>query len=97
MGCGYLHMHFKLINVLSWLTSNFLPGHFEVRVAEYLHSYPEPEPSGVNKFLKGLGRCCSVLSSVSKIHLRLLMSFLRFRKQDEAPTNEVKKDQRPIF
>ncbi|XP_033484013.2 DENN domain-containing protein 2C isoform X1 [Epinephelus lanceolatus] len=30
-------------------------GLFEVRVAEYLDSYPEPEPSGVNKFLKGLG------------------------------------------
>ncbi|XP_068190891.1 DENN domain-containing protein 2C [Antennarius striatus] len=30
-------------------------GLFEVRVAEYLDSNPEPEPSGVNKFLKGLG------------------------------------------
>lgn len=30
-------------------------GLFEVRVAEYLSSCPEPEPSGVNKFLKGLG------------------------------------------
>ncbi|XP_073326055.1 DENN domain-containing protein 2C isoform X2 [Pagrus major] len=30
-------------------------GLFEVRVAEYMDSYPEPEPSGVNKFLKGLG------------------------------------------
>ncbi|XP_078144504.1 DENN domain-containing protein 2C isoform X2 [Centroberyx gerrardi] len=30
-------------------------GLFEVRAAEYLDSYPEPEPSGVNKFLKGLG------------------------------------------
>ncbi|XP_029912176.1 DENN domain-containing protein 2C isoform X2 [Myripristis murdjan] len=30
-------------------------GLFEVRTAEYLDSYPEPEPSGVNKFLKGLG------------------------------------------
>uniref|UniRef100_A0A3Q3LYF3 DENN domain containing 2C n=1 Tax=Mastacembelus armatus TaxID=205130 RepID=A0A3Q3LYF3_9TELE len=34
-------------------------GLFEVRVAEYLESYPEPEPSGVNKFLKGLGKCYS--------------------------------------
>uniref|UniRef100_H2T198 DENN domain containing 2C n=1 Tax=Takifugu rubripes TaxID=31033 RepID=H2T198_TAKRU len=33
-------------------------GLFEVRVAEYLDSCPEPEPSGVNKFLKGLGRRC---------------------------------------
>nr|XP_046253859.1 DENN domain-containing protein 2C isoform X2 [Scatophagus argus] len=30
-------------------------GLFEVRVAEYLESYPEPESSGVNRFLKGLG------------------------------------------
>lgn len=33
-----------------------LLGLFEVRAAEYLDSQPEPEPSGVNKFLKGLGR-----------------------------------------
>uniref|UniRef100_A0A8C9RGS4 DENN domain containing 2C n=1 Tax=Scleropages formosus TaxID=113540 RepID=A0A8C9RGS4_SCLFO len=30
-------------------------GLFEVRAAEYLESNPPPEPSGVNKFLKGLG------------------------------------------
>ncbi|KAM4736869.1 DENN domain-containing protein 2C isoform 2-T2 [Anableps anableps] len=30
-------------------------GLYETRVAEYLDSCPEPEPSGVNKFLKGLG------------------------------------------
>ncbi|KAM8864018.1 DENN domain-containing protein 2C isoform 2-T2 [Spinachia spinachia] len=30
-------------------------GLFEARVAEHLDSFPEPEPSGVNKFLKGLG------------------------------------------
>ncbi|XP_043102702.1 DENN domain-containing protein 2C [Puntigrus tetrazona] len=30
-------------------------GLFEMRAADYLDSYPEPEPSGVNKFLKGLG------------------------------------------
>ncbi|XP_061592730.1 DENN domain-containing protein 2C isoform X3 [Cololabis saira] len=30
-------------------------GLFEARVAEYLDSCPEPEPSGVNRFLKGLG------------------------------------------
>ncbi|XP_031421753.1 DENN domain-containing protein 2C isoform X2 [Clupea harengus] len=30
-------------------------GLFELRAAEYLDSHPEPEPSGVNKFLKGLG------------------------------------------
>lgn len=33
-----------------------LTGLFEMRAAEYLDSYPEPEPSGVNKFLKGLGK-----------------------------------------
>ncbi|KAM6976935.1 DENN domain-containing protein 2C [Aplochiton taeniatus] len=31
-------------------------GLFEVRAAEYLESCPEPEPSGVNKLLKGLGK-----------------------------------------
>ncbi|XP_026189379.1 DENN domain-containing protein 2C isoform X3 [Mastacembelus armatus] len=36
-------------------------GLFEVRVAEYLESYPEPEPSGVNKFLKGLGNKMKLL------------------------------------
>ncbi|RXN12415.1 DENN domain-containing 2C-like protein [Labeo rohita] len=30
-------------------------GLFEMRAAEYLDSYPEPETSGVNRFLKGLG------------------------------------------
>uniref|UniRef100_A0AAY4DNM1 UDENN domain-containing protein n=1 Tax=Denticeps clupeoides TaxID=299321 RepID=A0AAY4DNM1_9TELE len=34
-------------------------GLFEVRAAEYLESNPEPEPSGVNKFLKGLGKAGS--------------------------------------
>uniref|UniRef100_A0A3B3Z8G6 UDENN domain-containing protein n=1 Tax=Periophthalmus magnuspinnatus TaxID=409849 RepID=A0A3B3Z8G6_9GOBI len=33
-------------------------GLFEMRVVEYLESYPEPAPSGVNKFLKGLGDLC---------------------------------------
>ncbi|XP_029362799.1 DENN domain-containing protein 2C [Echeneis naucrates] len=36
-------------------------GLFEVRVAEYLESYPEQEPSGVNKFLKGLGNKMKLL------------------------------------
>ncbi|KAM3617704.1 uncharacterized protein V6R79_010011 [Siganus canaliculatus] len=36
-------------------------GLFEFRVAEYLDSYPEPEPSGVNKFLKGLGNKMKLL------------------------------------
>ncbi|XP_070695504.1 DENN domain-containing protein 2C isoform X2 [Pempheris klunzingeri] len=36
-------------------------GLFEVRVAEYLESYPEPEPSGVNRFLKGLGNKMKLL------------------------------------
>lgn len=33
-----------------------LTGLFEMRAAEYLDSYPEPETSGVNRFLKGLGK-----------------------------------------
>nr|XP_057940049.1 DENN domain-containing protein 2C isoform X2 [Doryrhamphus excisus] len=36
-------------------------GLFEVRVAEYLDSSPEPQPSGVNKFLKGLGNKMKLL------------------------------------
>ncbi|XP_075882662.1 DENN domain-containing protein 2C isoform X2 [Nelusetta ayraudi] len=36
-------------------------GLFEVRVADYLDSNPEPEPSGVNKFLKGLGNKMKLL------------------------------------
>ncbi|XP_024915516.1 DENN domain-containing protein 2C [Cynoglossus semilaevis] len=36
-------------------------GLFEARVAEYMDSYPEPEPSGVNKFLKGLGNKMKLL------------------------------------
>ncbi|KAM6929721.1 DENN domain-containing protein 2C [Lycodopsis pacificus] len=36
-------------------------GLFEARVAAYLDSYPEPEPSGVNKFLKGLGNKMKLL------------------------------------
>ncbi|XP_004572814.2 DENN domain-containing protein 2C isoform X2 [Maylandia zebra] len=36
-------------------------GLFETRVAEYLDSCPEPEPSGVNKFLKGLGNKMKLL------------------------------------
>ncbi|CAN9515826.1 unnamed protein product [Ophioblennius macclurei] len=36
-------------------------GLFEARVAEYLDSCPEPEPSGVNRFLKGLGNKMKLL------------------------------------
>ncbi|CAJ1055335.1 DENN domain-containing protein 2C isoform X2 [Xyrichtys novacula] len=36
-------------------------GLFEFRVAEYLDACPEPEPSGVNKFLKGLGNKMKLL------------------------------------
>lgn len=41
-----------------------LTGLFELRAAEYLDSYPEPEPSGVNKFLKGLGKSFSAFPFV---------------------------------
>ncbi|TRY82445.1 hypothetical protein DNTS_007888 [Danionella cerebrum] len=37
------------------LRKGSVKGLFELRAAEYLDSYPEPEPSGVNRFLKGLG------------------------------------------
>lgn len=43
-------------NLIHMLLRFLVSGLFEVRVAEYLDSCPEPEPSGVNKFLKGLGR-----------------------------------------
>ncbi|XP_037627984.1 DENN domain-containing protein 2C [Sebastes umbrosus] len=43
------------------LRSGGVRGLFELRVAEYLDSYPEPEPSGVNKFLKGLGNKMKLL------------------------------------
>ncbi|XP_057680739.1 DENN domain-containing protein 2C [Corythoichthys intestinalis] len=36
-------------------------GLFEIRVAEYLDCTPDPEPSGVNKFLKGLGNKMKLL------------------------------------
>uniref|UniRef100_A0A1A7WIG1 DENN/MADD domain containing 2C n=1 Tax=Iconisemion striatum TaxID=60296 RepID=A0A1A7WIG1_9TELE len=36
-------------------------GLFETRAAAYLDSYPESEPSGVNKFLKGLGNKMKLL------------------------------------
>ncbi|XP_077575120.1 DENN domain-containing protein 2C isoform X1 [Stigmatopora nigra] len=36
-------------------------GLFETRVVEYLDSSPDPEPSGVNKFLKGLGNKMKLL------------------------------------
>ncbi|XP_035984472.1 DENN domain-containing protein 2C isoform X1 [Fundulus heteroclitus] len=36
-------------------------GLFETRVAEYLNPSQEPEPSGVNKFLKGLGNKMKLL------------------------------------
>ncbi|XP_055021949.1 DENN domain-containing protein 2C isoform X2 [Boleophthalmus pectinirostris] len=36
-------------------------GLFEMRVVEHLESYPEPAPSGVNKFLKGLGNKMKLL------------------------------------
>ncbi|XP_077398746.1 DENN domain-containing protein 2C isoform X2 [Vanacampus margaritifer] len=36
-------------------------GLFETRVAEYLDSSSDPEPSGVNKFLKGLGNKMKLL------------------------------------
>ncbi|XP_069094834.1 DENN domain-containing protein 2C [Pleurodeles waltl] len=37
------------------LRKSVVKGLFEVRACEYLESIPESEPSGVNKFLRGLG------------------------------------------
>lgn len=77
-----------------------LPGLFEVRVAEYLDSNSEPEPSGVNKFLKGLGEChFTSIVCFEEVWFQKLTLFLFFfnRKQDEAPPNEVKKEQHPDF
>lgn len=64
--CEWFFIHFKLnfscfsLNLITHSVSMFLrfllSGLFEARVAEYLDSCPEPEPSSVNKFLKGLGR-----------------------------------------
>uniref|UniRef100_A0A3Q2T5R6 DENN/MADD domain containing 2C n=1 Tax=Fundulus heteroclitus TaxID=8078 RepID=A0A3Q2T5R6_FUNHE len=66
-------------------------GLFETRVAEYLNTSQEPEPSGVNKFLKGLGSCRSLKRSLSKATsqsvIRLLLLLVVFRKQDEAPAD----------
>lgn len=42
-------------------------------MAEYLDSYPEPEPSGVNKFLKGLGELL--------LHVSVSRSGIRFFSQ----------------
>lgn len=79
-----------------------LPGLFEVRAAEYLDTNSEPEPSGVNKFLKGLGECCfTSVVCFEEVQFQQLTLFLFFffwnRKQDEAPPNEVKKEQHPDF
>lgn len=62
-------------------------------MAEYLDSNPEPEPSGVNKFLKGLGESgppqlqtrSQGLAESSQSDQTLV-----FRKQDEAAADQVK-------
>lgn len=59
-------------NLIHMLLRFIVSGLFEVRVAEYLESCPEPEPSSVNRFLKGLGRHC--LTHV--IHSQKQMIFL---------------------
>lgn len=45
-----------MIEHVRWSRLSLFTGLFEVRAAEYLASCPEPEPSGVNRFLKGLGK-----------------------------------------
>lgn len=41
------------------------PGLFEVRAQEYLETLPSEEHSGVNKFLKGLGKACLPVASLT--------------------------------
>lgn len=53
-----------------------LTGLFEVRAADYLDSYPEPEPSGVNKFLKGLGKSFSAFPFVLNKKMKTDLFFL---------------------
>lgn len=43
----------------------FLPGLFEIRAQEYLETLPIGEHSGVNKFLKGLGKAWVPVASLS--------------------------------
>lgn len=83
-----------------WVMNLVVSGLFEVRVADYLDSNPEPEPSGVNKFLKGLGEFGSQLhhshSETQRVirlftdSPRVFFSLPVFRKQDEAPADQVK-------
>lgn len=75
-------------------------GLFEVRVAEYLDSCPEPEPSGVNKFLKGLGRRrfthvihsqkCSILKSSWFFCFFLFVLFFQVTKWSSYKLSETK-------
>lgn len=69
-------------------------GLFEVRAAEYLASCPEPEPSGVNKFLKGLGK--PLAPPLPKKGIICILRFFAvtvccaFREQNEVLTEEVR-------
>lgn len=69
-------------------------GLFEVRAAEYLASCPEPELSGVNKFLKGLGK--PLASTLPKKGIICFICFFTvticcaFREQNEVLTEKVR-------
>lgn len=74
---------------------SFLSGLFEMRAAEYLNSYPETELSGVNRFLKGLGKSFAafpfVWSSMKKNVVLCLQHVFVCREQNEILAEEVRR------
>lgn len=83
-----------MIEHVLWFCLSLFKGLFEVRAAEYLASCPEPEPSGVNKFLKGLGK--KLASPIPKKGIICIICFLAvtdcfaFREQNEVLTEKVR-------
>lgn len=83
-----------IIKCVRWSCSSLFVGLFEVRAAEYLASCPEPEPFGVNKFLKGLGK--PLASPQPKKGIIYIICFLTvtvccaFREQNEVLTEKVR-------
>lgn len=94
--------HLQIINrprmgmteCVRWSRLSPFTGLFEVRAAEYLASCPEPEPSGVNKFLKGLGK--PLASPLPKKGIICIICCLTvtvccaFREQNEVLTEKVR-------
>lgn len=83
-----------MIKCVHWSRLSLVIGLFEVRAAEYLASCPEPEPCGVNKFLKGLGK--GLASPLPKKGIICIICFLTvtvccaFREQNEVLTEKVR-------